>query len=225
MTLTKYGTKEWRLALTVFPPLILLCAAGGIWVTSAGYAFAALLFFAMSAILFFFRDPERKIPENKNLILAPADGEIRNIELISASETGHLAGIFDGKDMLRISIFVSVADVRINRAPCEFTIKLRERKEMADSSGEAVVLAGISENNGREIPLAVKQYSSAGIEKIVCEPVPGDKLFCGQQYGMLKIGSKVELYLPAKSDLMEIKVAVGDRVQAGLTAVVEIAEK
>ena len=163
MTLTKYGTKEWRLALTVFPPLILLCAAGGIWVTSAGYAFAALLFFAMSAILFFFRDPERKIPENKNLILAPADGEIRNIELISASETGHLAGIFDGKDMLRISIFVSVADVRINRAPCEFTIKLRERKEMADSSGEAVVLAGIAENNGREIPLAVKQYSSAGI--------------------------------------------------------------
>ena len=73
MTLTKYGTKEWRLALTVFPPLILLCAAGGIWVTSAGYAFAALLFFAMSAILFFFRDPERKIPENKKIWLARFD--------------------------------------------------------------------------------------------------------------------------------------------------------
>lgn len=225
MTLTKYGIKECRLALLVLPPVILLCIASGIWVTSAGYAFAALLFLALAAILFFFRDPERKIPDGKNLILSPADGVIRDIELISASDSGHLAGIFGGKDMLRISIYVSVADVRITRAPCEFTVKLRERKEDANSAEESVVLAGIAENNAREIPLAIQQYSGVGTGKIVCEPVPGDKLFSGQRYGMLKLGSIVELYLPAKSDLLEIKVGVGNRVHGGISEIVEISEK
>ena len=225
MTLTKYGIKECRLAVLVLLPLILLCIAGGVWVTTAGYAFAALLFLALAAVLFFFRDPERKIPTGKNLILSPADGEISNIELISASDAGNLAGIFDGKDMLKISISVSAFDVRINRAPCDFTVKFRERKEMTESAVESVILAGNATIGEQEIPLAIKQNSGAGRNKIVCEPVPGDKLSCGQRYGMLKYGSDVELYIPAKSDLLEIKVKVGDRVQSGLTSVIEITEK
>ena len=225
MALTKYGIKECRLAVLVLLPLILLSIAGGVWVTTAGYAFAALLIIALAAILFFFRDPERKIPTGNNLILSPADGEIRNIELISPSDSGHLAGIFNGKDMLRITISVSAFDVRINRAPCDFTVKLRERKEMPDSAEECVVLAGNAMVNGLEFPLAIKQYSGAGTGKIVCEPVPGDKLSGGQRYGMLKYGTRIKLYLPAKSDLLEIKVKVGDRVQGGLTSIVEITEK
>ena len=225
MSLTKYGIKECRLAVLVLLPLILLTIAGGVWVTTAGYAFAALLIIALAAILFFYRDPERKIPTKKNVILAPADGVIRDIELMSASDSGHLAGIFDGKDMLRITISVAAFDVRINRIPCDFTVKLRERKEMPDSAEESVVLAGIAAVDSLEFPLAVKQYSSAGTNKIVCEPVPGDNLSCGQRYGMLKYGSKIQLYLPAKSDLLEIKVKVGDRVHAGLTQVIEITEK
>ena len=225
MALTKYGKKECRLAVLVLLPLILLCIAGGVWVTTAGYAFAALLFLALAGVLFFFRDPERKIPTEKNLILSPADGEISNIELISASDAGNLAGIFDGKDMLKISISVSAIDVRINRVPCDFTVKLRERKEITESAAESVILAGIATVGGQEIPLAIKQNSGTGTDKIVCEPVPGDKLSSGQRYGMLKYGSEIELYVPAKSDLLEIKVKVGDRVQGGLTSIVEITEK
>ncbi len=225
IALAKYGKRECSLAILLLLPLILLSIAGGIWVTSAGYALAVLFLLALIAILFFFRDPERKIPENKKLILAPADGIIRNIELISASDSGRLANIFDGKDMLRITFFVSVLDVRVNRAPCEFTVKLRERKEMTDPKGESVVLAGVMEESGQEIPLAVKHFSTAGTDKIVCDPVPGDKLSRGERYGMLKYGSKIELYLPAKSDLLEMKVKVGDRVQGGLTTIVEITEK
>lgn len=225
MTLTKYGKKEYSLATLFFVPLFLLCIAGGIWVTAAGYAFAVLLGLAWFAVCFFFRDPERKISDDERLILSPADGQIRDIELISASEYGHLASIFNGKDMLRISLFVSVLDVRINRAPCDFTVKLRERKEMEGSSTESVMLAGVATICGKEIPLGIKQVSVTGIDKIICEPVPGDKLSRGERYGMLKYGSKIELYLPAMSDLLDIKVGVGDRVQGGVSAIVEIAEK
>ena len=225
MFFTKYAKKECGLLTVIAIPLILLCAAGGILVTAAGYAFAVLFFLAWIAGLCFFRDPERKIPGDETLILSPADGVVRDIELISAADCGHLVSVFEGRDMLRIGIFISAFDVRINRAPCKFIVKLRERKELDGSANESMMLAGTAFAGGREFPLGIKQISNIGADNIICEPVPGDELSRGERFGMIRFGSRLELYLPAKSDLLEINVGVGSRVQSGLTSIVKFSQK
>jgi phosphatidylserine decarboxylase len=209
-------------------------AAGIIFSSAAGYLLAVLVFIIWVAGVGFFRDPERTISDNENLILAPADGVVRDIELISAADCGHLSGVFEGKDMLRIGIFLSVFDVHVNRAPCDMTVKLREHKDgmyldardpRAGKENESLILAGTAKAGGCEFPIGVKQISGAIARRIVCEAVPGDELKRGEQYGMIKYGSRTELYLPAKSDLLEIKVCVGDRVQGGLTVMAEFSGK
>lgn len=225
MTLTRYGKKECWLLTVLALPLSLLFLAGGIFVAKAGYAFAFLFFLSWIAGISFFRNPKREIPDDENLILSPADGTIRDIELISASDSGHLAGVFEGRDMLRIGIAISVFDVRLNRIPCKFSVKLRERKEAEGGGKESVILAGTAHAGGKDFPMGIKQISWMGSGNIICEPVPGDDLECGFSYGIIKFGSRLELYLPAKSDLIEIKIGVGDKVQAGLTPIVEFSNK
>lgn len=235
MKLTKYGKKEWGLTTLIAIPLFILCIAAGIvFASAAGYLLAVLVLIIWIAGVGFFRDPERVISEDDSLILAPADGVVRDIELISAEDCGHLSGVFEGKDMLRIGIFLSVFDVHVNRAPCGMTVKLREHKDgmyldardpRAGKENESLILAGTAKVCGCEFPIGVKQISGAIARRIVCEAVPGDELKRGECYGMIKYGSRTELYLPAKSDLLEIKVCVGDRVQGGLTVMAEFAKK
>ncbi|MBR2438995.1 MAG: phosphatidylserine decarboxylase [Lentisphaeria bacterium] len=225
MTLAKYGKKEYGLLSLILCPLLLISIAAGIVIAPAGYAFAVLFFLAWAAGIAFYRDPERKIPADDNLILAPADGLIRDIELIPASDCEHLATVFEGRDMLRIGIYISTFDVRINRAPCKFTVKLRELKESDGPGNDSLMLAGTAAAGGKEFPMGIKQIFRSGTEHSACEPVPGDQLFRGDRFGMIKFGSRLELYLPAKSNLVDIKVGVGDRVQAGLTTIVEFTGK
>lgn len=225
MSLTKYGKKEYGLLTLILSPLFLICLAAGIWIAPAGYAVSFLFFLAWAAGIAFYRDPERKIPDNETAVLSPADGIIRDIELISAADYEHLAGVFDGKDMLRIGIFISFFDVRINRVPCNFTVKLRERKESDGPGNESMMLAGTATAGDKEFPVGIKQIFRSGAEHVICEPVPGDQLKRGERFGMIKCGSRIELYLPAKNDFLGINVNVGDRVQGGLTAIVEFTGK
>lgn len=237
MKLTKYGKKEWGLTTLIALPLVLICIIGGILSeenSAAGYLLAILVFIVWVAGVGFFRDPERNVPENDNLILAPADGVVRDIELISAADCNQLSSVFEGKDMLRIGIFLSVFDVHVNRAPCPLTVKLREHKDgmyldardpRAGKENESLMLAGIANAGGCAFPIAIKQVSGAIARRIVCDAVPGDELKRGERYGMIKYGSRTELYLPAKSDLLDIKVRVGDRVQGGLTVMAEFSGK
>ena len=83
------------------------------------------------------------------------------------------------------------------------------------------MLAGIASAVKKEFPIGIKQIFRSGAENCICEPGPGDQLKQGERYGMIKFGSRVELYLPAKSDILEIKVGVGDRMQGGLSTVIE----
>ena len=234
MILTKYAKKEWGLITVVSWILILLCIAAGIIGIPAGYILAILFFLVWIVLISFFRDPERKISDNDLELLSPADGVVRDIELISATDYEQLAGIFEGKDMLRIGIFLSVFDVHINRAPCRFSVKLREHKEgmyydakdpRAGKENESMLLAGTASAGENEFPIGIKQIAGAVTRRIVCEPVPGDMLQRGERYGMIKYGSRVEIFLPAKSDLLEIKVRVGERVIAGTTVLAEFSKK
>lgn len=224
MLLTTYGKKEWELITVILWPLILIWIAAGIFIASAGYAMAVLFFLFWLAGVSFFRDPERKIADFDHVLYSPADGVVRDIELISASDCEEIAGIFEGKDMLRIGISLSVFDVHINRVPCPVKIQFRKHQDNQGKGNESMLLAGIANAGGRDFPFALKQISNGASRQIVCEPVPGDSLKRGERYGMIKYGSRVELFLPAKSDLLEIKVRVGDRVQAGLSVIAEFSQ-
>ena len=228
MKLTKYGKREWGTATGI--ALLLLAGTitcGFLFASNAGFYLSILVIAVWTAFAGFFRDPARVIPEEKNLVLSPADGLVKDIELIRASDCPQLAEIFEGNDMLRIGIFLSVFNVHLNRAPADLTVKLSEHKDgcyydardnRAIKENESQLIAGTATVAGREYPLAVKQISGAIARRIVCEAVPGTKLKRGEKYGMIKFGSRTELYLPAKSDL-EIAVRIGDKVQGGLTVI------
>jgi phosphatidylserine decarboxylase len=217
--LTKYGWPQ----VFVFPILILLVMSacpiiflkvGHQWVF---WIIEILLLAILIWVLSFFRDPLRIVPGDKKIFLAPADGKITDIEIVENEYIGGKAR--------RIGIFLSIFDVHINRAPCDVRIenityrKGQHRNAMNPVSGKDnesndLYLIRISEPEDR---LIVRQISGAIARHIVCQARAGEKLTGGQQFGMIKFGSRTELYLPA-GDNIEILVRVGDKVKAGLTA-------
>ena len=112
MKLTKYGRKEWLSATILALILLALCVAVALFLDRvAGICLAVLVAVIWGAFAGFFRDPARKVPLDKEeVLLSPADGVVRDCELIPNGSCGNeeLAKLFEGKDMLRIGIFLSV---------------------------------------------------------------------------------------------------------------------
>lgn len=171
-------------------------------------------------VLSFFRDPYRKISNDSDLLLAPADGRITDIETVQEDD-------FIKGPALRIGIFLSIFDVHINRAPCNATVekifyKEGHYKDARDpqagrlNESNDLYLVRTDEPNDR---LIVRQISGAIARRIVCSVGQGQKLSGGQKFGMIKFGSRTELYLPAREDV-KCLVRTGDKVKAGLTPVV-----
>ena len=236
MTLTKYGKPEWMRASIAALFLLLLCALLAVFVNSmAGICLAGLVLILWTAFVAFFRDPARKTPSEEVALTSPADGVVRDCELIPNGSCGNeeLSKLFEGQDMLRIGIFLSVLDVHINRAPCKLKVLFTAHKEgefhdardpKASKENESLILGGKGHIKGTEFPVAVKQISGAIARRIVCGISAGAELEKGERYGMIKFGSRTELYLPAKSNF-EAAVSVGDRVFGGVTVVARFREK
>ena len=228
--LTKYGRKEWISASTAALFFWVLSLVLAVLVSPlAGSCLALLTFIVWFAFAAFFRDPVRHIPEDETVLVSPADGVVRDCELIPNASCGYpeLAALFEGKDMFRIGIFLSVLDVHVNRAPCKMTVHFSIHKDgsyhdardpRAVQENESQILGGIGEVSGRKFPLAVKQISGAIARRIVCPPEIGSVMSKGECYGMIKFGSRTELYLPVKSNF-EPAVSVGDRVFGGETVI------
>lgn len=231
MTLTKYGRREWGIATAVAAILLAgTVSCGFLFTSNAGFYLSILVVAAWAAFVGFFRDPARAITTQDDLLLSPADGLVKDIELIRAADCPQLAEVFEGRDMLRVGIFLSVLNVHINRAPADMVVKFREHKDgcyydardnRAIKENESLMLAGIATVAGKEYPIAVKQISGAIARRIVCAAEPGTRLQRGEKYGMIKFGSRTELYIPAKSGL-EIAVRIGDKVQGGLTVMARL---
>lgn len=228
MKLTTYGRKEWGTALAiliaVLAILIVLIAFGILKIIPAIllFIFACIICFCACA---FFRDPYRKIPEIPNAILSPADGVIKDIELIKSEslEYDELRNLFGNRDVLRVGIFLSVFNVHLNRAPWEMIIQFKSyrpgkyldaRDQNASKVNESMLVGAIGEFHGEKFPIAVRQVSGAIARRIVCPVQPGQHFATGQRYGMIKFGSRTELYVPAGMGF-EIAVNIGDRVTAG----------
>lgn len=218
LTLTPYGKPQ-----LIIMPLVLLGLAGLLGQVWPGAFPWPLLVAAVLilAVLAFFRDPHRNIPKEKDILLAPADGKITDI--IEVEETEYIKG-----QTLRIGIFLSVFDVHINRAPCggvvEY-IKHRPGKCLNALRSEAASAQNEATSVGMECPehpvrmVIIKQITGAIARRIVCDCRVGDYLAAGERFGMIKFGSRTELFIP-KDERAEILVKKGDTVRAGTTIMV-----
>ncbi|HCE46558.1 MAG TPA: phosphatidylserine decarboxylase family protein [Lentisphaeria bacterium] len=228
MKLTHYGMREWLGSGIVF--LVLLAGSVLIAVYAephAGITLSIIFVVAWLALAAFFRDPVRRIPPEDNILVSPADGHIKDIEIISNSEENRY---FDGKNVIRVGIFLSVFDVHLNRAPCRMKVKEKiyrkgryhdARNALASTENEAMAIVCDAEAGKKKFTLIVRQISGAIAKRIVCPVEPGVSLDKGERYGMIKFGSRTELFFPAGSDF-ELKVKIGDRVIAGTSVITEI---
>jgi len=220
--LTKYGWPQ----VAVYPAAAMaamavapIIARGYLptWaVATVEAALGALLIWSLS----FFRDPERSCPSDRNLLLAPADGTITNIDEVEEDN-------FIGGKAVRIGIFLSIFSTHINRAPCNVKVekitykKGKYKNAMNPRSGrvnESNDLALVRTDDPRD-KLIVRQVSGSIARRIVCATGAGRELAGGERFGMIKFGSRTELYLPVRKEATCL-VEIGDKVKAGLTALV-----
>ncbi len=215
---TPYGRREviiiWLAAVLVGVVLLLVWPAARPWAQAA----TLVLGFVVSL---FFRDPQRHIPHDTNILLAPADGKITDIGSADEQEFIH-------EPATRIGIFLSVLDVHINRAPCNGKVAYLQHHpgkcinalswKAASEKNEAMSM-GLNCPDHPAAKVLVKQITGAIARRIVCPAQIGQMLSSGDRYGMIKFGSRTELYFPA-SDAVEIAVNVGDIVRAGETILV-----
>jgi len=222
MRLTKHGMREWLGGATIALGLSLLWG----WVVAnvnptAGYVLLGITWLLWLAVAAFFRVPNRQIIADPAVLVSPADGVVRDIETVE----DHGIEIFAGQKLTRIGIFLSVLDVHVNRAPCDMTVQYRKYKEgrfldardnRCAKENEALVIAGTGSAGGKSFPVAIRQISGAIARRIVCVPQPGDTLKKGEIYGMIKFGSRTELYFPCESGIT-VCVQIGDKVRSGTT--------
>ncbi len=217
--LTKYGWPQ----VVIFPAVVLaimaVCLLAGkvflpLW---AIYLIEGLWAAVLIWSLAFFRDPYRPVPTDKNLLLAPADGRITDIEIVEEND-------FIRGTVIRIGIFLSIFDAHINRAPCNVRVekiaykKGKYKNAMNPQSGRVNESndLGLVRTDDPQDRLIVRQISGAIARRIVCTAREGQELTGGENFGMIKFGSRTELYVPARENV-KCLVKVADKVKAGLT--------
>ncbi|AOL23921.1 phosphatidylserine decarboxylase [Erythrobacter litoralis] len=178
----------------------------------------------------FFRDPERVVPQAENAIVAPADGlvslitEVEPPEEMVADDGSGNPGLSPGP-VTRISIFMSVFDVHINRAPVAGTIRRlvyipgKFMNADLDKASEENERQHILIERGDGVAIAFTQIAGLVARRIVPFVKPGDTVAKGQRVGLIRFGSRVDVYLPAGTDP---KVLIGQSVIAGETVLAEL---
>ena len=222
--LTKYGWPQVFVfpvivlaVMIVFPPTVSALGGLPLWVVLFVEVLLAVL---LIWILVFFRDPYRQPPSDTNLLLAPADGRVTDIEIVEEDN-------FIGSPALRVGIFLSIFSTHINRAPCNAKVeKITYRKGQYRNAANPRSGRVNESNNldlvrtdGPEQRLIVRQISGAIARRIVCNVIEGQVLTGGEKFGMIKFGSRTELYVPSGENA-KCLVRIGDKVKAGLTPLV-----
>jgi len=174
--------------------------------------------------LYFFRDPDRVTPDNSNLVISPADGIVQMVT--EASPPSELD--MTENPMKRISIFMSVFDCHVNRSPINGNVIkdayrpgkfLNATLDKASESNERRSLT-IRTESGTEI--AVVQIAGLIARRIISWTDKGRKLEAGERYGMIRFGSRLDVYLPLKSKIL---VLTGQRSIAGETPIAKLEEE
>lgn len=165
--------------------------------------------------LYFFRDPERITPEGDDLVICPADGTI--VDIVDVDEPDFIKG-----KATRISIFMSPANVHVNRSPVtgvvnyvhynpgEFQLAWREKASELNEQNSI----GVEKGDRKYL---VRQIAGYVARRIVCRVQSGTELYAGERFGLIRFGSRVDLFFAPGS--VDIKVKSGQAVTAGLTII------
>jgi len=204
----------WRF-IAMFAGAALVAALSGI-----AWLFWPLLLLTMWAV-YFFRDPPRGVPQEDGLLIAPADGLVQAIvEAVPPVELG-----LGEQALTRVSIFLSIFDVHINRSPCAGTVEVvayrpgkfvNAAADKASEENERMAIA-LRRPDGRSIGCV--QIAGWVARRIVCNIKPGQEVVAGERFGHIRFGSRTDLYLPPGARLL---VAVGQRMIGGESVVAEL---
>jgi phosphatidylserine decarboxylase len=183
------------------------------WLTHSPPLILAPLLLA-AFFLWFFRDPERVIPSGEGLVVSPADGKVTDVSVTQ----------MDGAPYTRISIFLNVFDVHVNRSPIGGVIRSAVYKTGHFGNAMSASSAADNEQNivtleGEGITVVFKQIAGVLARRIVFNHKPGETLARGQRVGLIKFGSRTDVLFPQPS---EIKVKPGDRVAGGSTILAQV---
>lgn len=195
------AVEGWVFILPLAVATAMLFAINWVWV-----GFVTLIFTLF--VLFFFRDPDRTVPEGRGNVVAPADGRV--VVIKDTFEPDYLK-----QEVKQISIFLSIFNVHVNRSPIKGTVELVQYKPgkfhiaffdkaSYDNEQSAMVIAN------RKQKILVKQIAGFVARRIVCYPRPGDAIKRGERYGLIRFGSRVDVFLPMNTKIM---VNLGDRVK------------
>ena len=213
--LSLYGWTFW------VPALVLGLGAGVVFLVVPGGWWVSLVFGVLTvAVLAFYRDFPRAIPQEPGVMVAPADGKVSEITRIERYEPF-------GGPALKIGIFLSVLDVHVNRSPCEGTVLWTRYEEgqfldarhpdcSAKNQSNTVCLAEVP--GGRPM-VVVKQIVGAIARRIIAPVTVGERLGRGQRFGMIAFGSRTELYV-REGEGWKPAVALGQHVKGGRDVVV-----
>ncbi|OGQ83120.1 MAG: phosphatidylserine decarboxylase [Deltaproteobacteria bacterium RIFCSPLOWO2_12_FULL_60_19] len=200
----KIAKEGYPFILTVAGLALLAFLGGWAWI---GWGFALLAL----AFLGFFRDPERIAPEGEGLVVSPADGRVTAIRDLRGE------GL-----RTRVSIFLSPLDVHINRSPVEGKVEevryqagkfFAAYKEEASEANERNAVTLVDKQGRR---FGVVQIAGVVARRIVCKTREGDWLERGQRFGLIRFGSRVDLFVP---DGSRVEVIEGQRVTGGETII------
>ena len=190
--------------------------AAALVAATAGSAYGAIALVLPAFFLFFFRDPERQTRLGPREVVSPADGRV----MVAGAPTGSFAS----GDWLQVTIFLSPVDVHVNRMPIGgrvTSVKYSPGRFLPAYKREAGDLNEHTEvrldHGGQQI--VVRQIVGILARRIVCRVREGDVVTAGGRFGVMKFGSRMDVFVPAASRLT---VAVGDRVRAGITVIAEL---
>jgi phosphatidylserine decarboxylase len=185
------------------------------WLTRPGWASIPLL--AAFFFVWFFRDPERAISGEAGAVVSPGDGKVTDVSPVRA----------DNGQQMRISIFLSVLDVHVNRSPIAGVVRgvryqpgkfLDARSPASAEENEQNIVT--VEGDGQTV--VFKQIAGLLARRIVFQPKVGDRLERGQRVGLIKFGSRVDVLFDAAS---RVNVKVGDRVRGGASVLAYLPER
>jgi phosphatidylserine decarboxylase len=212
LPLTRHGLREMVLGTIILAVLAL--ALGYVW-----WPLALLVLPVWIWLLAFFRDPERTVAAEQHAMVSPADGKVSDIADV---ESGLLGG-----PAVRVGIFLSVFNVHVNRAPCDgrvtdvlykkgkFINAMSHGQASEQNESNTLVISDAQSNR----PIAVvKQIVGLIARRIICSSKVGDIVKRGDRIGMIKFGSRTELYIP-KWLSPEVKVTVGQTVRGAIDVI------
>lgn len=191
----------------IFPLVAALVAAAlGLWYV------AVPLLLAAAFMAYFFRDPERAIPTDDSIVVAPADGRVTRVAALDSNSP-------QGGTV--VSIFLSPFDVHINRAPIageitdvtykkgKFLIATKENASIVNEQNAVTI-------RGEQVTVVCKQIAGVLARRIVCWKRAGQRVAIGERFGLIKFSSRTDLILPPEVD---VEVSPGERVRGGISIV------